>query len=66
MVTVEDTIQLLFSFILKDFMTTTYVFFQKILLQIAMGHCFSLNEPKVTIINDIPKGNGYDYLRPEG
>ena len=30
-----------------------------------MGCCFS-NEPRIKIIDEIPKGKIFDYLRPEG
>ena len=30
-----------------------------------MGCCFS-KEPRVKIFDDIPKGERFDYLRPEG
>ena len=31
-----------------------------------MGGCFLFNRPKIEIIDEISKGEKYDYLRPEG
>ena len=31
-----------------------------------MGSCFSFNRPSIEIINEMPKGKQFDYLRPEG
>ena len=31
-----------------------------------MGSCFSFIRPSIEIINEMPKGKQFDYLRPEG
>ena len=31
-----------------------------------MGSCFPFNRPSIEIINEMPKGKQFDYLRPEG
>ena len=43
-------------------------FIRKLLLSLNMGCCYpSFNKrPKIKIIDEIPKGWEYDYLRPEG
>ena len=31
-----------------------------------MGSCFSSNEPRIKIIDEIPLGENFEYLRPKG
>ena len=49
-------------------MNNTYICFQEMITfgKKKIGGCFPFNGPKIEIIGEMPEGEIFDYLRPEG